>query len=312
MTRKTLNFLHRSYVTVVESEDTHHIIDILQGLHNKLSEYKVPDDDTEEFYEFLRNIERSISIRQKTFQLTNLISDIVFTMMYIVIWANMTYNLDLDINITARRKSLESELTKLLEKSIIRDRFGIRGIVLNKDSEDDHIEIEKLEKFSKYVLNILTKRNLKHYSQFQNWVQESDFIDTYTKERLFYILKIPFQFGYVKDYINDPKPNGYQSFHFVLMIEMYSDVLPGADFEVQLRTNQMHQNAVNGDAKHTTYKKKSIDEDLQKVFTIDDFSKVNIFGFTSYNSSDDDIDGIHHYKPLFNRRVSNSLVTSYV
>ena len=91
------------------------------------------------------------------------------------------------------------------------------------------------------------------------------------------------------------------------MIEMYSSIRPGAEFELQFRTNRMHQEAVNGSSKHSVYKER-LDDSIKKVFTIDDFSKVNIVGFTSYNSSDDDIDGIHHAKSLFNRRISSTLV----
>ena len=87
------------------------------------------------------------------------------------------------------------------------------------------------------------------------------------------------------------------------------DILPGAEFELQFRTNKMHQGAVNGSSKHSLYKER-LDDSIKKVFKIDDFSKVNIVGFTSYNSIDDDIDGIHHAKSLFNRRISSTLVSN--
>ena len=307
MTKKTLNFLHKAYNEVCESSETFNIIDILTKLLAKLSEYKVPAKDSDDFDALYRNIESSIRIRQKTFQFTNLVSDIVFVMMYIAIWANQHHRLNIDINIMARRKALESELTKFLEKGEVHDRFGIRGIVLNNDSEDDSIETQKLREFCQYVVNVLTKNNRKDYREFSDWVTKSSF-DDFTKQRISYILSIPFKVDRKKDYITDPKQNGYQSLHFVLMIEMYSSILPGAEFELQFRTNRMHQEAVNGSSKHSVYKER-LDDSIKKVFTIDDFSKVNIVGFTSYNSSDDDIDGIHHSKSLFNRRISSTLVS---
>lgn len=307
MTQKTLDFLHVAYNEVAMTSTTSNIIDILKGLLEKLSEYDVPDEDAQEFDSFLRNLETSIRIRQKTFQLTNMVSDIVFTMMFIAIWANTQRNLDIDINTIARRKALESELTKFLEKGEVHDRFGIRGIVLNNDSEDDSIETEKLQQFAQYVISILTKSNRKDFRKFSNWVFASN-LDNFTKQRILYILKLPFKVMIVKDYISNPKENDYKSLHYVIMLEMYSEVLPGAEFELQFRTNKMHQSAVNGPSKHSEYKNR-IDASIKNVFTIDDFSKVNIVGFTSYNSSDDDIDGIHHAKPLFNRRISRTLVS---
>ncbi len=305
MTKETLQYMHRAYLQVTETPKMSNILDILNGLKTILSDYNPPEEDVEEFDMFLRNIESSIRIREKTFKMTNMVSDIVFSMLYIAIWANETKGLDIDINIIARRKSLESELTKLLEKDEIHDRFGIRGIVLNSESED--ICIEKLTTFSKYIHNILTKCNRKDYTDFTNWIKNNPKIDNYTKERLAFLLRVPLRVYNVKDYITYPKNNGYQSLHFVLMSEMYSDFLPGAEFEVQLRTLSMHQHAVNGDANHDLYKAE-IDDELKKVFHIENFSAVNIIGFTSYNSVDDDIDGIHHSKQLVNRRISNTLI----
>lgn len=310
MTQQTLDFLHAAYNEVAGTPKTSNIIDILRELLDKLSYYNVPDEDSDDFDILIRNLETSIRVRQFTFPFTTMVSDIVFVMMYIAIWANKHHRLNIDINIMARRKALESELTKFLKKGEVHDRFGIRGIVLNNDSEDDSIETQKLRFFCQYVVNILTKSNRKDCREFSDWITKSN-LDDFTKQRISYILSIPFKVDRKKDYITNPKPNGYQSLHFVLMIEVYSSILPGAEFELQFRTNRMHQEAVNGSSKYTLYKEQ-IDDSIKKVFTIDDFSKVNIVGFTSYNSSDDDIDGIHHAKSLFNRRISSTLVSDDV
>ena len=307
MTRKTLNFLHASYNEVCKDPSTINIIDVLRKLLVKLSEYKVPPKDSEEFDILYRNIERSIKFREKTFQLTNMVSDVCFTMLYIGIWANAEHNLDIDINILARRKALESELTKFLEKGEVHDRFGIRGIVLNNDSEDDSVEISKLRMFCQYVVNILTSRNRKDLKEFSDWIKASN-LDDYTQKRIEYILNLPFKVSIEKDYIAKPKANQYKSLHLVLAIEMYSDILPGAEFELQLRTIQMHRNAVNGSSSHFVYKNR-LDATIKDVFKIDDFSEVQIVGLTSYDSTDTDIAGIHHANIFVNRRISNHLVT---
>lgn len=299
MTQETLDFLHRAYNRIASSPKTSNIIDILEELQMIIELYNAPAEDVDELEIFCKNINSSIKARKKTFQLTNMVADIVYTMMYIAIWANSERNLDIDINILARRKALESELTKFLQKGEVHDRFGIRGIVLNNDSEDDSIETQKLYQFCQYVINILTHGNEKDFEDFLKW-KDSNNLRYINKARIEYILSFEFKVTNVKDYISCPKENGYKSYHFVL--SLYED-----EFELQFRTNRMHQHSVNGEAKHSKYKNR-LDASIKNVFRIDDFSKVYIVGFTSYNSPDDDIDGIHHAKSLFNRRISRRLI----
>ena len=54
--------------------------------------------------------------------------------------------------------------------------------------------------------------------------------------------------GRVKDFVRNPKPNGYQSIHITLRLP------DGRLVEVQLRTRQMHERAERGSAAHHLYK----------------------------------------------------------
>lgn len=57
--------------------------------------------------------------------------------------------------------------------------------------------------------------------------------------------------GRLKDYIGTPKENGYRSIHTVVYPLPGVSVLP---IEIQIRTQQMHEECENGIASHTTYK----------------------------------------------------------
>lgn len=310
MKNETLEIIHRTYVESVEKSNN--IMDILNNFYDALSNMSNIDEaDIMEFDSFLKGIYSSKMIRRQTFKLTNLVTDIVFVIMYLIIWLNTTKGMQLDIDLTARRKGLESELSKILSKSAhddtasIHDRFGLRGILLNTTSPKKAKEM--LLAFADYIVAILANKNRAERSLFINWIEKNDDIDSFTKERIKFILKLPFKVYLFKNYIDNPKKNGYQSFHFVLALEMFSSILPGAELEVQLRTYSMHQKSTNGSASHTIYEKNRR-KDSANVFSIKDFSKVNIIGFSGYDSIEDDIDGVHFGKIFVNRRISATLV----
>ena len=309
MTKETLKLIHDSYQEAVIR--SHDILGIVTNLYEILCVADSCEEDNQCFDFFLDGVRGSKEIRKQTFKLTNLTIDINFVIMYIVIWLNNEKNLHIDINLNARRKSLESDLSKLLEKanlnrfSNIRDRFGLRGIVMNNSSSE---ELQYVYMIFDCISGIIANTNRKIRRDFINWFHSNSHINDSDKSRLDAILGIPFEITFLKDFIKSPKDNNYQTLQFTLSVMMYSSILPGAQVEIQLRTQDMHINAVKGSASHFLYKQTTVSKEIRDVFTVDDFSKVSIVGFTGYESDDEDIDGVFRSKIFCNRRISSTLV----
>lgn len=83
----------------------------------------------------------------------------------------------------------------------------------------------------------------------------------------------------VKDYIVNPKKNGYQSLHVVIRKPN------GLTFEIQIRTFAMDVLAEFGSGKHREYKKNRYLNSEFYTSELDniDFSKIHIPGFTLYD-----------------------------
>jgi len=323
MNEKTLDLIHRSYQDALANSGN--IIQIVENLYNTLDAAEVDDIDSRAFDAFIDGLRNCLRIRKMTSDITDTVTYITITIMHIIKWINFSQQTNMDVILHGRRKSLESDLTKLLRKSNktlsakIKDRFGLRCILLN---ESEQQAIKYIYIIEDYITGILAAKNRKMRKQFIEWVTNSNQVNPVNKTVIHEVLKIPFDVDGRKDYIKSKKKNGYESLHFILTIEPYSDVIPGSHLEVQLRTKKMDDIANYGSASHSEYKK-YIDEDfdldssedpiqednpLLKVFVVDDFSKVHIPGFKSYNCKQDDEDGIHFSKEFADRRISETLV----
>ena len=311
MLPETLSFLHNKYQLALQQSSN--ILEIVKNLFSILKDEEVSEADAEAFDSFIDGLRGCYRFREKTFVITNVITYITITIMYIILWLNENNNIHLDINWYSRRKSLESELTKILRKSAenssinIRDRFGIRGILLNKDVQKNNIE--KIDIIFKAIKDILVRESPSK-DAFMEWYQTNPTINKINRFELdAFLVDIPFAITDVRDYIHKPKANGYQSLQFTLQTSVYSPILPGAKIEFQLRDLDMHNRAEGYvvaenpemDQSHQSYKNE-IDERISKVFRIDDFAKVNLSGFVNYDDKNADRDGLHHPKHFADRR----------
>ena len=322
MTKATLDFIHQSYQEALAMSGN--IIQIVENLYNILADAEVPDEDSKAYDAFIDGLRNCLRTRKMTSDITDIVTYITVTIMHIIKWLNITKQIDIDINLHGRRKSLESDLTKLLRKSNqtlsakIRDRFGLRGTLLNQNEE---VAIDYIYMIHDAIVGILAAKNRRMRKEFSDWVENGSYVNPVNKVVIKEVLSIPFDVDddSYKDYIKNQKPNGYQSLHFTLTIQPYSNVIPGSQLEIQLRTKKMDEQANIGSASHANYKKyleedvDSLDDGIQednpllKVFVVDDFSKLHITGFTSYKSKENDSDGIHFSKEYANRRISYTL-----
>ena len=330
------NIIHKKYVRAAQTASINPV-EVEINLQKELEGIKLSETDEVIMDYFLDKLDKSIQARKQTHQMTNVSSDVLHTAMYVIKWLNHEFGYDIDTNIVARRKALDSELAKMLsladdqDPTQIMDRFGIRFVLEN--------DITTVCKFMVKFVNIVCHLNRQDLKSFVKFIETSEYVDEVDVYRIKHLLKIPFslkplsrkkdekQFdhkkypdivlpskddikivehlmGNMKFYFM-PKSNGYQSIHVLLEIESSSPKLPGFQIEVQFRTHKMDDFAENNiNASHILHKDKV--KEYLSIFTLTDeeLKGTNIRFFRSYKSEQDDQDGIHYGKKFYNRRIN--------
>ena len=185
MTRSTEKYSPLSEETVLKLKEKHlqaaqqsnDILSWAQKEYDLLTDVEVPEEDSKQFYLFLDGLRGCINYRKMTIKMKNETSYLLKTIMYLILWMNSVDGKTTCIELIARCKSFESELTKILRKAnmnlstSIRDRFGIKGIIFN-DASEEEIE-EMIEHIFDTINNVLVFRNIKMAREFKKWVEES-------------------------------------------------------------------------------------------------------------------------------------------
>ena len=310
MTEQSLMLLHEAYNEALRRSTDD--VGIVRNLYKIIDEeMEFQENDMRVIDSFLDGLRGMYNTRKKKMEITNICIYISIVLMYIVTWLNETKNEKIDISWKGRKKGLESELTKLLKKSIeddvssyiIRDRFGLRAIIWNDDGGEGD-SIKKVYTVFENIVSILAGKSRKTRKEFITWIEDNEKISLIDKQVIAFILGIPFGIDSLKDYIKEPKPNNYRTLQFTLSIQLYSDWLPGAQLEVQIRDKIMHEEAERGKASHAEYKENGVGQ-LFEVFKIDDFMEVNIPGFYGYGEGQDEI-GISCSQIFCEQKVSPS------
>jgi ppGpp synthetase/RelA/SpoT-type nucleotidyltranferase len=154
-----------------------------------------------------------------------------------------------DLQISARVKEPYSFWRKLLKKRLDQSTSATDGSLLHPSSEISIIEVQ-----DGVALRVILKA--------RKWDPEETDDDRRSRERMlcYYVHHLirrrwpALDESRVKDYIQQPKPNGYQSLHFTSSVTRNSQEFP---FEVQVRSEEMHRIAEYGVAAHWDYKHRS-------------------------------------------------------
>lgn len=300
------------------------VLSIAQHLEETLDSRKsvlstILDDpvDWSVFNLFLPSLRQTVRQRKLTMGYTSLIADLTDFIRYICLWLNSEKEYYIDVKLISRRKSLTSELKKILIKSlehaenpelmfvppVIRDRFGIRFITANDDPK-------LLLELVKIIVSILTNSDSIYFAEFTNWLKNTNSKfggEQIPRERLLAFLKYNFTLGNVKNYILNPKPSSYESWQGTFTVDATSPNLGGFMFELQARTLKMHKNAEYGLASHHEYKEEA-ELRVSGVFEIgkDEYDGLVFYAGKKYPNLD--MDGYTAPADILSRHVSPHVV----
>ena len=226
-------------------------------------DYKLLANSIDEYCELIKN-RKYLNALRKTF---NLVYDFISKMSVEETGANLMFKIE------GRRKGVINTVEKMLRLlkdgrslDLLRDLMGIRIILFG--DETDLLQ-NQCYLVMQEIIDFMLER---HFT-----LCEADKIETNVKLNDSVNILIPkqslispfYQTG-IKDYILNPKANGYQSIHAVFRARNTSCI------EIQVRTEQMHLNAQFIHAEHELYKNGKYGERLQNYI---DFSKIHMPGF---------------------------------
>lgn len=335
MTRALAEAIHLAYVLAMWLVNINGV-QVESHLREKLEEITCSCDQDQSILDcFKDKLDSCIKARQFTFDVTELTEAIQRVCLYIVRWLNRACNMNIDVETTARRKAVESELAKALsladadDISPLMDLFGIRII--------NHEGIHDLCILTVKIINILCKPNHPDRKAFVAYAEQN--FNELQKAIIKYVLSLPFELipvtrkdnpedfdpsqfpdielptqedlevlkpllGIVKNYLL-PKKNGYQSIHAILALSANSPELAGVKIEFQFRTWQMDNHAENDiNASHDVHKDRV--KQYEAIFTLseEEQEKTNVRFFNSNKNVHNDQDGIHHAKVFACRRMN--------
>lgn len=274
--KQTSDIIHNCLQNALNDPQTKTLLDFLENFREELnsSVKSIPQENLSNFFVFMDGLRATHYYHLRRSEVTNFARNLSITLVYFAKWLGFD-----NAEALARFKSVLSDIRKNLDKSFesdapdysvherkieelssdVRDRIGGRLVVDTSEEELFKIWISLIEVFGGF--NPLTK------SKFIDWYTNESTIPTSHKRAIREILSVPVSVGKYKNYVNFPKANGYQSLQATMTIQFYSSVLPGLQFELQVRSRDMDKVAISGSASHQMYKQNKL---MHKVISIDD------------------------------------------
>ena len=295
--------MHHAYELAHSNSSS--IVGIVRSIMKYLEENytSVAPEDIPSFDTFLGGLNACYHYRKNTSEITVMVTYLAITILAIVEWlSSLKEFLDsiewvcpeeehhIYVDVFAGRKSLESDLTKILKNSIANpdvspsssDFFGLCVVLLNEEDFKDPRGAVRL--ICKAINKILSNQDRVMRNSFISWFTQNGSMLSWPAIQV--ILSIPISTDQVEEF---DKPNGYHSIHSDHTVQSYAPYanLKGIPFEIQYQTYTDYYEAQFGTAAHWRYKGE-IEERIANVFCLDDYSKSNIPGLRN----DVDIDGI--------------------
>ena len=205
MQKETLELIRKDFVRAYQ-QPCDDIPDLEKEFLEYLSQEVILEADISKMDFFLNGLRASINAREQTMDFTELAADIMHVTVHIIIWINEQHShwlngadegKGIDAIVSSRRKALDSELVKRLEKADnlmptnIDDLFGIRYVICNPNG-GIHICCVLAQK----IFNILCNYSRKDREDFIEFVKST--FNKSTQSRIFRVLEIPFQLKEIK------------------------------------------------------------------------------------------------------------------
>jgi len=208
------------------------LVKIADRLHNmKTLEHMTPEKQREKAEETM-NIYAPLALNFGISEWRNELEDLAFK------YLEYEEFLKLKVAINKKKEQRSEQIEKII--SNLKKQLDAAGLKYEIDGRYKHM-YSIYRKMQKKKLSLDELYDLSAIR-----IIVDDIVDCYTALG---VVQINYQFlrDRFKDYISNPKPNGYQSLHTAFFHE-------GEKYEIQIRTHQMHEIAEKGVAAHWIYK----------------------------------------------------------
>ncbi len=222
------------------SKDVRIIIIKLAGIAFDIAEIELPlDDRTREFVKLVKEIHIPLAERLGLDKIKLLMDDNVIRLEHPQEYAFLKEQLEAK----SKENGEQFEITKTKLESILSE-LGIKGQITYRQKH-----ISSIYKKMKATLDLD-----KIYDLLAMRVIVDNVEECYSVLGRIHLIYKPMP-GRVKDYIANPKPNGYQSLHTTIIVENQHPL------EIQIRTFEMHRANEFGNAAHWLYKENASKKD---------------------------------------------------